>query len=68
MLNWANIDDTSGSYYKGKTFEILELKGSLSTYGSCEKWVKQDEKLIHITHDFLSISCLYFSLLQNVKK
>jgi hypothetical protein len=57
MLNWANVDDTFGSYYKGKTFEILELKGSQPEYNSRETWVKQNGNLIHITHGSFEPNC-----------
>lgn len=58
-LSWSDAEDIYGSYVKGKTFEVLQLKGQLSKYskkgyydGRREKWVKQKGDMVYIDQKY----------------
>ena len=60
MLNRTNIEISSGSYFKGKTYEVLHLVGQTSKYGVPkwlqEIWIRQNGDLLYITH-FSNYGC-----------
>ena len=58
-LSWSDAEDIYGSYVKGKTFEVLQLKGQLSKYskkgyydGRRGKWVKQKGDIVYIDQKY----------------
>ena len=58
-LSWSDAEDIYGSYVKGKTFEVLQLKGQLSKYskkgyydGRRGKWVKQKGDMVYIDQKY----------------
>ncbi|WP_371751091.1 hypothetical protein ABX026_15410 [Snodgrassella alvi] len=59
-LSWSDAEDIYGSYVKGKTFEVLQLKGRLLKYskkgyyeGRRGKWVKQKGDLVYIDQNYV---------------
>lgn len=60
-LSWSNIEHIAGVFLKGKTFEVLKLKGQLSHNWEPNKdkhgiWIKQKGDLVFIEHNFLTIT------------
>ena len=63
-LTWSNTENTSGAFYKGKTFDVLVLEGNLLKQPAKAEyklksgiWITQKGDLVSVQHEYTDSSC-----------